>query len=50
MLLQDLDRIRHFSLWPVVVIGLGAAMVMEAADFRNRKDQKDESPASWRDI
>ena len=49
MLLQDIDTIRHFSLWPVVIIGLGAAMVMEAVDVRNRKED-DDSPVTWRDL
>ena len=49
MLLQDLDRIRQFSLWPVIIIGLGAAMVMEAADRRDRSKEED-SPATWRDL
>ena len=41
MLLQDLDRIdRDFRLWPVIVIAIGLAIVLEATGAGKRRDDK----------
>lgn len=49
MLLQDLDHIdRDFRLWPVIVIAIGLAIVLEAVGSGQREDkpiwQRDEDP------
>ncbi len=41
MLLQDLDHIdRDFRLWPVIVIAIGLAIVLEATGVGKRRDDK----------
>ena len=40
MLLRDLEILdRDFSVWPIVIIALGASMVLEASSW-NRKERK----------
>lgn len=41
MLMRDLEVLdRDFSIWPIVIIALGASMVLEASSWSRRQDRR----------
>ena len=50
MLLQDLDVLKQdFKLWPIIIIAVGGAILLEAAQSRLGQKKAETTP-DWRDI
>lgn len=45
MLMRDLEVLdRDFSIWPIVIIALGASMVLEASSWSRREERRASRP------